>query len=166
MKLKLFFLSFIFLLAFQSQAHEFYFSFAEMQYNDSAKKFEISLEVTGHDFEAYLKDKEINIPKLEDCKDNPIYLNIIQNEIKEGFKILVEDREITLNIVGMDINDNDQVVFFLTSSKIEKPENIDIQYNLLMDFFPLQQNKLTLFTPEGKKFVTFINTRFNRTVAL
>lgn len=166
MTLRLILLSTILAFSFQLSAHEFYFSFAEMQYNEKTEQFEISLEVTGHDLEDYLNDQGVSIPRLEECLGKPIYLSMIEKEIANGFQVIVKGKSLSLDLVGMKINDNDQVVFFLTSRKMEKPKSIEIQYDLLMDFFPLQQNKLTLFKPEGKQFVTFLNTRSKRTIEL
>jgi len=166
MTLRLLLISIIFTFSFQLSAHEFYFSFAEMQYNEKTEQFEISLEVTGHDLEDYLADQGISIPRLEECVGKPIYLSMIEQEISKGFQILVKGNKLQLDLVGIKINDNDQVVIFLTSRKMEKPKTIEVQYDLLMNFFPLQQNKLTLFKPEGKQFVTFLNTRSKRTIEL
>ncbi|WP_159038585.1 DUF6702 family protein [Brumimicrobium mesophilum] len=166
MTLKLILLSLFFSMSLNSKAHEFYFSFAEMQYNEKTEKFEISLEVTGHDLEDYIKNKGILIPRLEDCVGKPLYLNMIEQEISSGFQVIIKERTLQLDLVGMKINDNDQVVLFLVSNKVEKPLTIDVKYNLLMDFYPLQQNKLTIFKPKGKQFVTFLNTRFKRTIEL
>ena len=166
MTIKIIFISIFLSFSFHSSAHEFYFSFAEVQYNTEEERFEISMEVTGHDLEDYLKHKGIMIPRLEDCVGKPLYLNMIEQEISNGFKISIKDKPINMKIVGIKINNNDQVVIFLTSEKIEKPKSIDIEYDLLMDFFQQQQNKLTLFKPEGKLFVTFLNTRTKRTITL
>ncbi|PWH85787.1 DUF6702 family protein [Brumimicrobium oceani] len=166
MALKLTLISTVFMFTFHASAHEFYFSFAEMQYNPQTEQFEISLEVTGHDLEDYLKDKGIAIPRLEDCIGNPIYLNTIEQELTKGFQLFVQNSTLALDLIGMKINDNDQVVFFLTSRKMKQPKSMTIKYDLLMNFFPLQQNKLTFFKPEGKQFVTFLNTRSKRTIEL
>lgn len=166
MALRLIFLSIFITFSLHSNAHEFYFSFAEMQYNEKSEQFEISLELTGHDFEDYLKDKGIIIPRLEECVGKPLYLNMIEQELSKGFQVFVDNNLIDLDLIGMKVNDNDQVVFFLTSPKMKKPKSMDIQYDLLMNFFPQQQNKLTLFKPEGKQFVTFLNTRSKRTIQL
>lgn len=166
MKLRVILTSIIFACSFQLSAHEFYFSFAEMQYNKKSEQFEISLVVTGHDMEEYLADIGVSIPNLEQCARQPIYLSLIEIEINKGLQILIKGNSLSLDLIGMKINDNDQVVFFMTSRKMQKPNSIAIQYDLMMDFYPLQQNKLTLFKPEGKQFVTFLNTRTKRTIKL
>jgi len=137
-----------------------------MQYNEKTEQFEISLEVSGHDLEDYLADKGVIIPRLEECVGKPIYLTMIEKEITHGFQILVKGNPLSLDLIGMKINNNDQVIFFMTSRKMEKPKSIDVNYDLMMDFFSLQQNKLTLFKSEGKQFVTFLNTRSKRTIEL
>lgn len=153
-------------LSIQLSAHEYYFSFAEMQYNTETSQIEISLEVTGHDFEDYLTEKGVLIPKLEACVGQAIYMNLIQEELSKGFEVMVKGAALSLDLIGMKINDNGQVVFYFTSRKIQKPEKVEVRYDLLMDYFPLQQNKITVFKPTGKEFVTFLNTRSQRTIEL
>jgi hypothetical protein len=137
-----------------------------MQYNSKTNKIEVSLEVTGHDFEDYLKDKGVLIPQLEECLGQAMYMTLIQKEISKGFEIMVKGVPLTLDLIGMKINDNDQVVFFLSSRKIQKPDTLEVRFDLMMNFFPLQQNKITVFKPSGKEFVTFLNTRPKRTIEL
>jgi hypothetical protein len=162
--------AFLFLLfipfSIQLNAHEYYFSFAEMQYNTKTSQIEISLEVSGHDFEDYLKERGVLIPRLEECVGQSMYMTLIQKELSKGFEIMVKGKPLSLDLIGMRINDNDQIVFFLTSREIQKPEQVEVRYDLLMNFFPLQQNKITVFKASGKEFVTFLNTRSKRTIEL
>ena len=45
--------------SFASMAHEYFFSFAEMEYNDVTRKFEITITATTHDIEK-LYEKRMN----------------------------------------------------------------------------------------------------------
>lgn len=147
---------------FTMSMHEYYFSFGEIQYSSEHKRFEISITCTGHDLEEYIKNKGIEIPKFEDCIDSPVHLNKIENVIQNGFKLSVDGKSISLELVGMEVNTKDQAVFYLTSRKLEKPENFEVEYNLMMDYFPIQQNKLTIFKQEGKEYLTFLKSRTKR----
>jgi hypothetical protein len=62
----------------------------------------------------------------------------------------------------MEVNTKDQATFYCTSREMEKPAGFEVEYNLLMNFYPIQQNKLTVFTPEGKEYLTFLKSRTRR----
>lgn len=142
--------------------HEYYFSFGEIQYSEKLNRFEVSITCTGHDLESFMKDKGIDIPKFEDCINNPIHLKKIEKIIQDGFKIYVDDKSILFELVGMEVNNKDQAIFYLTSREMSKPPKFEVEYNLLMDYYPVQQNKLTVFTPEGKEYLTFLKSRTKR----
>jgi hypothetical protein len=139
--------------------HKSYFSFGEIQYSSTQKRFEVSITCTGHDLENYIKSKGIEIPIFEDCIESPIHQKKIEKVLQEGFKIYVDDKSILLELIGMEVNTKDQAVFYLTSRKMEKPKSFDAEYKLLMNYYPAQQNKLTIFTAEGKEYLTFLKSR-------
>jgi hypothetical protein len=142
--------------------HEYYFSFGEIQYSESKKRFEISITSSGHDLESYIKNKEIEIPTLEECVDSPIHLKKIEKVLLEDFKVYIDGKSILLELIGMEVNTKDQATFYCTSREMEKPAGFEVEYNLLMNFYPIQQNKLTVFTPEGKEYLTFLKSRTRR----
>lgn len=143
--------------------HEYYFSFGEIQYSVKEERFEVSITCTGHDLENYIEHKGIEIPKFEECKDSPVHLEKIEKVIQEGFQVSIDEEPILLELVGMEVNTKDQAVFYLTSRKMDKPSKFEVEYSLLMNYFPAQQNKLTVFTAEGKEYLTFLKSRTKRT---
>lgn len=143
-------------------AHEFYFSFAEMQYNAQSKRYEVSVRATGHDVEGFLKSKGEELPKLEDCIGNPIAENVLEQYITQHFKVAVNDKALSFTLIGLEVNIKDEVIFYLKSNTLEKPKALEITYDLLMDYFPDQQNKLTLFTENGKAYLGFLPSRRTR----
>jgi hypothetical protein len=142
--------------------HEFFFSFAEMQYNDDLKRYEVSIQATGHDVEDFLKSKGEDLPVLEKCIGNPIAENILATYVTKYFQIKVDGKAINLTLIGLEVNIKDEVIFYLKSNKIEKPKSLEIVYDFLMDFFPDQQNKLTVFTAKGKEYLSFLPNRRTR----
>lgn len=144
------------------KAHDYYFSFAEMQYNTDSKRFEASIRATGHDVEEFIKDREQEIPSLEKCIGNPVAENILESYVTKYFKVLVDGKPLEFTLVGLEVNLKDEVIFYIKSNKLEKPKAIEIIYDLLMDYFPDQQNKLTLFTAEGKEYLGFLPHRRKR----
>jgi Lhr-like helicase len=142
--------------------HEYYFSFAEIQYSGKQNRFEVSITCTGHDLESAIKDKGIEIPKFEECIENPIHLKKIEKVLQEDFKVYADEKPILFELIGMEVNTKDQAIFYLTSREMKKPSGFDVEYKLLMDYYPTQQNKLTVFTPSGKEYLTFLKSRKKR----
>lgn len=146
--------------------HEYYMGFAELQYNSENEKFEASVTVIGHDFERYLEEKGITIPPLESCVDQAIHLQKIENEVKKGFEIYVNEEALQLDLLGMQVNNRDEATFFFTSRQLEKPAEIMVRFDLMMNYFLKQQNKLTVFSGGEKSFFAFLKTRPERKIKL
>lgn len=146
--------------------HEYFLGFAEMQYNDDSKKLEVSIAITGHDLEQYLDEKGINVPKLEECINQPVHLAKIEKEIQNGFQVKDGTDNLLLDLVGMEVNNRDQAIFYLTSREIEKPTKLTVRFDLLMNYFIKQQNKLTVFKDGKKEFYAFLKTGPERKIDL
>lgn len=157
----IFSLSFVFM-----SFHEYFFGFAELQYNEETHKIEVSIAVTGHDFEQYLEEKEIEIPSLEECVGQKIHLNKIEDEIRNGFQVYDGKDLLRLDLLGMEINNKDQAIFYLSSRELKKPESLVVRFDLLMNYYIKQQNKLTVFNDGKKEFYAFLNTGPERKIDL
>lgn len=147
-------------------SHDYFFAFAEMQYNEENQRFEIAVRATGHDVENYLSHLGHTIPKLEEAKSDPIAKQTLLQLIQNEFQIKTDNKLLALELMGFEINSKDEAVFYLTSKKIEKPKEVRVTFNLLMSFFPEQQNKLTLFTSEGKEYYSFLQHENTRIIKL
>lgn len=161
MKIGVFFI-FIFISSI-SFGHAYYFAFGEMQYNNDNERFEVSIRATGHDIEEYMEHLGQGIGKLEVAKDNPIAKQKLEEMLLKHFTISVEDKRLALELVGLEVNVKDEVVFYLVSKKIKEPKIYTIKFDLLMDYFEEQQNKITIFTTEGKEYLSFLPHKTERT---
>jgi hypothetical protein len=144
-------------------AHAFYFSFAEMQYNTFEKRFEITLRATGHDVEEYMEHRKTPIGSLESATNNPLKKKMLEDEINRGFVISMDQKDLKLELVGMEVDKNDEVRFYLVSRTIDYPKQIAVRYDFLMDYFPEQQNKLTIFDARKKEYLSFLPHLATRT---
>jgi hypothetical protein len=144
-------------------AHAFYFAFAEMQYNEKEERFEITLRATGHDVEKYMEVINSPIGKLEECTKNPIKLKQLERAIDKGFRLSIAGVQLTLELLGLEINVNDEVSFYLASRRVKKPDSLGIEFNFLMDYFDEQQNKLTIFEGGEKHYLSFLPHMTQRT---
>lgn len=138
------------------QAHVFYFAFGEVQYNQLEKRFELTLRATGHDVEAYMDFKNSPIGSLESCLNHPIKKKQLELQINQGFVVSIGDRVIQFELIGLEVGTNDEANFYLISKTLDKPAKISVRFDFLMDFFPEQQNKLTIFDAREKIYLSFL----------
>ncbi len=163
---KIVFLGFIIFITNLTFAHAFYFAFAEMEYNTSEQHFEISIRATGHDLEDYMKHLDQTIPPLEEAKNNPIALQKIEKLISQEFSIKVDAKNIRINLIGIEINNKDEVILYIVSNKIKPADEIEVKFDLLMNHFPEQQNKLTYIHQDEKSYYSFLPHKRNRIISL
>lgn len=149
-------------IAFGISAHVFYFAFAEMEFNAKDQRFEITVRATGHDVEDYMKHLQRPVGKLEDCINNPLKLKVIEEVLLNEFQLKTEEKSLALELIGLEVNLKDEVTFYIVSKKMELPSTVDINFNFLMDFFEEQQNKITIITPTGKEYLTFLRHKPTR----
>lgn len=143
--------------------HAYYFAFAEVEFNEDRSRFEIAVRATGHDVEDYMKHIGQPIGQLEKAADNPIAMSQLEQMIKKHFVISIQEKAILLELVGIEVNKKDEVLFYMTSRKMERPNKIEIKFDLLMDLFEEQQNKITFFTPSEKVYLSFMQHKKIRT---
>ena len=158
-------LLFIFSLFFTQFAwgHAYYFAFAEMEFNDDESRFEIAVRATGHDVEDYMDHIGQPVGQLEKAADNPVAMSNLEEMIRKHFVIYASSKSLMLDLVGVEVNNKDEVIFYLTSRKMKRPDEIEIKFDLLMDLYEEQQNKITFFTNEEKVYLSFMQHKKVRT---
>ncbi len=157
---------FFILISNVSFAHNYYFSFAEVEYNDFCSCFETSLTVTTHDLEQVLRKKNLLNKNLEaSLTDNKLKQGI-EELINEGLQISTGGKKVALYLEGNDIGINGLTTFYLSSKPIDLFDEIIFQYNLLMNEFPDEQNKLTFIFRGEKTTLNFIINQFTHSIKL
>jgi hypothetical protein len=71
----------------QSWAHEFYFAYAELAYNEMNQKFEGTLIFTTHDLEKALEPKGSLIGKLEKSDERSTLRTQLESYLNQHFYI-------------------------------------------------------------------------------
>jgi hypothetical protein len=130
--------------SFTGNAHEYFFAFAEMEYNMASKSFEITLEGSAHDVEDVMNETGIPIKELEDHYTDKTMLAKIEAFINKGFTITSGGITPHLHLSGYEVKPTGLVYFYLASDQVGLTTEIDIQFDWLMDTLPQQQNKITL----------------------
>ncbi len=158
------------IVANHSMAHKFYFAFAEVEYNEMNKSLEATIIASAHDVESVLRETVVISNSLVDAKKNKKEYYAINDFINKNFSIYTSDSlsfmaldsslppQLEFNMDGFEVLLNGDVQFYLSA---KTPSNLDqfyLKFDMLMDKFPEQQNKLT-FRFRDKKFTyNFLTT--------
>lgn len=148
-----------------SFGHEFYFAFAEVEYNDISQKFECTVIATTHDLEKAMRSEgfatsEINNPP------NPEQLQQLEAYILNYFIIESNGERCTFRLLGAELDLNGTISLFIESEPIAIATHIDFTFDLLMNEFPEQQNKLTFYHRSENQTLAFLSTQKTRRLKL
>lgn len=152
--------------AFSSFSHEYYFAFAEMEYNEKSKCFELSLIVSTHDIEHWLQDKGVNVKELENHYSDSTIRNEFGITLLNGFSISMKDLSVPFQIIGYEVKNNGITEFYFSSNPIEISSPLLVKFDLLMDLYSQQQNKLTFIYHSKKQTYTFLTTQREQKIEL
>ena len=142
-------------------AHNSYFAFAEIEYKEKESKIEATVVLTAHDFEEFLKNSKRIKSTLENALADSVEAVAVLTEINQHFAIssgLTEfsKNQIMLNYDGYQLLLNGNIEFYFSARNILPQTAFTIHFDLLMDFFPEQQNKLTLIYRTKKRTCVFL----------
>ena len=151
---------------FSFNMHEYYFGFAEMEYNSTAKNFEISLKTTAHDFEHHMEHMGVNIGHIEKLKTGDSLFAEVMKEVNKGFSISKEGENLGLKCIGFEVDLKDNLYFYLKSETTEKEGKWNIEFDLMMNSYPKQQNKLNYVESGNKTALTFVYSNKERTLEI
>lgn len=151
--------------SFSSKAHEYFFAYAEVEYNELSQKLESSIVATTHDFELAMEDIGLT-DKLEDVDNDNVQFKLIEKFINNHLQINSNKHHIYLNLIGIDVSLNGSVSFYLESNEVIINEGVQIFFDLLMNEFQDQQNKLSFIFRENTQTVTFLPHKKEHTLEL
>jgi hypothetical protein len=132
-----------------AQAHDYYFAFAEMEFNKTTNQYELSLSVSTHDMEHWLNDHQVTIKELEDHTKDSLIQSQISTLLLEGF-VVTANEDVVFHMIGYEVLETGMTNFYFTSEESKLISPLHIVFNLMMEDYPLQQNKLT-FIHDGLK---------------
>ncbi len=150
----------------ESMAHEFYFAYAELSLNELTNRFEGTLIFTTHDLEKALDPKGNLIGKLASSDEaSPIRTQLeryINQHINISYGCALDSNaidafcqsEFILEGIVPQLNGTIECFISAPAHAIYTP--LSIQFDALLDVYPLQQNKLTFYYRENKYTLNFI----------
>jgi uncharacterized protein YutD len=161
-------LSFLMVFAFSvtSFAHEFYFAFAELTYNELQQRFEGTIIFTTHDLERAIEPKGTLIGKFEKLDETSAELKLIEHYINEHFQInygCALDSNATdaicksqFTLEGIVTQLNGTIECYISSSAGALYNPVLFKFDALMERYSNQQNKLTFIYRNQKETLSFM----------
>lgn len=148
-----------FLVSSLSYAHDYYFAFAEVEYDELKEEIQATLIVSTHDLENMLKKKGVIDKALSSYSNDPETLKLVQKEIEKGFSIQIGDKVIEMTLEGMETQLTGLTNFYFSAKNIQSISKLSIHFDLLMDQFQEQQNKLTFSYRNKKDSYIFLSNK-------
>lgn len=160
----------------KSWAHEFYFAYAELAYNELNQKFEGTLLFTTHDLEKALEPKGTLIGKLERSDESSPIRTQLEKYINQhlhisygcaldsnAFDVLCRTN-FTVEGISPALNGTIECFISAPATLLYLPAHLgqpystilQVQFDTLFESFSGQQNKLTLIYRNQKETLNFI----------
>ncbi len=141
------------LLPFTLQAHKFYTSVTQLDFNPSDKCFQVTMNVFIDDIEAVLTHENTKVVKWK--PDQPELNNLLLKYLYKHFNVKLNQKLISqFRLIGTKEQKDLLTIFF--EIPVEKTvKNIEITDTFLMDLFPIQSNLVNLNYEEKKHTFLF-----------
>ena len=137
-------------------AHPFYFSFAEIEYNEFCNCLEGYISLSSHDFEELLNEQLSTKTTISMAMNDSLLKKEISNILNMGLSFSADKQEIQFQLEGFETEMNGLTRFYFSTKKLSNPKEILVEYDLFMDKHPEQQNKLTLIQRNKKETFDFL----------
>lgn len=166
----------IFAFSVTSFAHEYYFAYAELTYNELQKRFEGTIIFSTHDLERAIEPKGTLIGQFEKLDERSTELRLIENYINQHFQInygcALDSNAVDafcrsqFTLEGIVTQLNGTIECYVSSSAGAFYNPVQFQFDALMERFPAQQNKLTFIYRNQKETLNFIQGKALQNIPL
>ncbi len=153
-------------LGFGAAAHEYFFAFAEVNYNEKAGIIEATVISSAHETEDALNSIGITIRELEDHYTDTVMIQKLETFINDGFSLKFGEVSAQFTLIGFEVNTKGMVQFYLTSQQLKLTDSYTASFDLLMDQFPDQQNKLLFNTGKKEQTAVFLPNKRSEIIKL
>ena len=147
---------FVLFLSLNVFGHDYYFSFAEIEYDADHSCLLMSIKVSTHDLEYYYQKKTGESKSIEKAFEIDSCTRKIMKFIQEGLTINQISVPIALNLEGRTTSKDGFTYFYFKSDKIDPKIALTVKYDLFMDIFTEQQNKINFIVNHQTKSYEFL----------
>ena len=148
----------VFLVSFNMYAHDYFFAFAEVAYNETSKKIEATLTVSSHDLELAIQKEGYKIEDLAKIEKGSRDFETLEIYIRKHFQIKL-DSNAKFDLLGFKISLNGTTDFYFESEVLAIKDRVVVVYDLLMNHFNKQQNKVTFYHKKKSYTRPFLNSK-------
>lgn len=138
--------------------HKYYLSVTDVEYNAEAKSVQLITRIFYDDLEDVLNERYDKNFILSDRSDQEEIDTYLKKYLTSKIKIRVNDELKKLQFVGKEYED-DYVVCYIETSRVDSITKFEIENELLIDLFPEQKNMI--HTKIYKRQKSFLLTREN-----
>ena len=127
------------------EEHPIHVSKCQIEHDLESKHLQVTLHVFIDDLEASLKLNGVDSLYLGTEFEHQDGNDRVGEYLGEHFKISVGDRQVSLNFLGKELSD-DYMAFWCYLESVEPitPDNMFVEYDVLMDLYDDQKNILNL----------------------
>lgn len=141
------------------KAHDTYFAFAEVKYNDLNGRIEATLTVSTHDLERVLSEKELLKGALSSSPMDSLLISSIATLIQSTFYFSTkEDEALIWRVEGIENTLTGTTNIYLSSLVGDMNDVFTVRFDVFMDRYPEQQNKMTFIYHENKTTRVFLKS--------
>jgi len=137
-------------------AHPFYFSYAEIEYNEFCNCFEGFISLSSHHFEELLNEEKNTKTSISKAMNDSLLKKEISEILNSGLSFSVGRQEIRIQLEGYESEMNGLTRFYFKTQPFKNSEEIIVEYDLFMEKYKEQQNKLTIIQRDKKVTIDFL----------
>lgn len=149
-------LFFSILFTLKLNAHPFYFSYTEIEYNEFCNCFEGFISLSSHDFEELLNEEKNTKTSISKAMNDSLLKKEINEILNSGLSFSAGRQEIRIQLEGYESEMNGLTRFYFKTKPFKNSEEIIVEYDLFMEKYKEQQNKLTIIQRDKKVTIDFL----------
>ena len=127
------------LLLFSFTSHKYYLALTEIEHNTNTESIELTMTVFIDDIETTINNDYNIDAQLWSDKEIENADKYFKEYLYSHFKIKINNANKKFNYIGKEYN-GDTVYFYLEIEHIKSVSSIEIQNDMLLKYFPQQQN--------------------------
>ncbi|MGG8494940.1 DUF6702 family protein [Tenacibaculum sp. TC6] len=130
--------------------HKYYIALTEIEYSEKNNSVQMIMNVFMDDIELAINKEYQTDLQLASKHENANAEKYFYSYLKEHFKILLNNKEREYKFIGKEYDGN-IVYFYLEISNVTSVESIEIQNDILVKYFPDQQNLIKATVKKERK---------------
>ncbi|MBA6154952.1 hypothetical protein H3Z83_00240 [Tenacibaculum sp. S7007] len=130
--------------------HKYYIALTEIEYKEETHSVQMIMNVFMDDIETAINQDynvDLQLSTKKELKNSDEYFF---KYLKEHFKVLINNQKIEYNFIGKEYDGN-IVYFYLEIENVLSIESIEIQNDVLIKYFPDQQNLIKASIKKERK---------------